>query len=77
MATVPHYTSFQFNTMYGCKNKNMEAIFLECTLYNKGNKMRSTQLVYVTALMWQHVSISKGHLQAGGVTYIKEICIQL
>ena len=54
-------------------NTNMEAIFSECPMYNKRNKMTSTQLVYVTALMWQHVSTSKGHLQADGVIYIREM----
>ena len=42
-------------------------------LYNKRNKMPSTQLVYVTSLMWKQVLPSKGHLQAGGIKYIKEM----
>lgn len=33
----------------------------------------STQLVYVTSLMWQQVSTSKGHLQVCGIKYIKEM----
>jgi hypothetical protein len=33
--------------------------------------MPSTQLAYVASLMWQHVSTSQGHLEAGGKKYIK------
>jgi hypothetical protein len=68
-ATVPHYTSFHFNNLYGCRDTNMEVILLEHTVYNKRNKMPSTQLVYVTSLMWKQVSTSKG----GGIKYIKEM----
>jgi len=31
-----------------------------------------TQFVYVTSVMWQHVSNSQVDLQAGGIKYIKE-----
>lgn len=40
--------------------------------FHKRNKMPSTQLVPVIYLIWLQVSTSEGHLQTGGVKYIKE-----
>jgi len=33
--------------------------------------MPSAQLGYVVLLIWQHLSTSKGHLQASDINYIK------
>ena len=33
--------------------------------------MLSTYLVYVIALMLQHVSIAKGHFKGSGISYMK------
>ena len=35
--------------------------------------MPSAQLLHVISLMWQVVSTSKCHLQAGGIKYLKEV----
>jgi hypothetical protein len=43
-----------------------------CCLTREINLL-STQLVDVIPLMWQHVSTSKCHLQAGGIKYVKGI----
>ena len=41
-------------------------------MLNKRNKKPTTQLVYVTSLMWQHVLTSKGHLQSTGIKYMRK-----
>ena len=37
---------------------------------NKRNKFPPTELVSVTSLIWQHVSISEGHLQVSSIVDI-------
>ena len=40
---------------------------------NKRNKFPPTELVSVLSLIWQHVSISEGHLHVSSIEYIKYI----
>ena len=40
-------------------------------VFNKWSKTPATQRVYGVSLLPQHVSTSRGHLQASGMKYIK------
>ena len=46
-------------------------VFPLCQIYNKRNKLPSTQLIRFTPLIWQHVSTSQGHLQVSAIKYLK------
>jgi len=56
--------------------KCSKIIFLHLSFHpircnNKRNKFPPAELVSVISLIWQHVSISEGHLQVGSIECIK------